>query len=245
MPGVPDPQELKEAIENSSGLRAHADIEEINRSFLVFVLNANDLIAHLKQFVNNPAVSLAVMSEGGDDAAKRYQLELARQVHNFVSSIKSLIEHTRRIIRRMYEPTRKIRVEYESRGAAFADNPRSRLLQQLREYVLHRELAPTFGSLQLVPSTTFAATWRLDPERLREWKGWDPDVKSYLRTKDLELDLLELVEEYVQAVLDLHVWLYNAQLVEHQADIDATNALVEQLQELLPPLPPPPSAPSV
>ena len=214
-------------------------MEAIRRSFEVFLLNAHDLIPHLKTFVDNPAVSLSAMAEGNEELLRGYQIQLARLLHNFVSSVKSLIEHTRRIVRRMYEPDRMIRLDYEKRAAAFATKPRSKLVQQLREYVLHYELAPTFGSLQLVPSTSIQANWKLDLGRLLEFKQWDPGVKSYLKTPSLELDLLTLVEEYVAAVIDLHMWLHNAQADEHRAEIDATNGLILKLQQLLPPLPPP------
>ena len=241
-----DPGQLRDAIGASPGLRAYEDMEAIKRSLTVFLLNALDLITHLKSFEEDPSVSLAVMSVGPEheQVATQYQNELARRLHNFVSSVKSLIEHSRHIVTRMYrDPAHPVRAEYQRRARSLAGEPRRKLVQQLREYVLHYELAPTVGHLEFNRTDgmtssplMFRATWRLAPEVLLGWDRWNPGVESYLQNA-AELNLLDLVEAYVADISDLYGWLRSEQTKEHQADIDATNAMINELNDMWPPDP--------
>ncbi len=242
MPDDPDPLAMQAETQATPGFKAHQDMEAIHRSLDVFAGNAVELIAHLKSFEDDPSVSLSVFAEGDDHAfGTQYQTELARWLHNFVSSVKSLIEHSRHIIARMYEPTHALRVEYQTRAAAFADEPRSKLVQQLREYVLHYELAPTVGTLEFgrsddtmsSPLLLSRATWKLAPDVLLRWNGWKPAVRAYLQNAS-DINLLQLVEGYVREVFALYTWLYEAQVIEHQDDLDATNARIEELHRAFP-----------
>jgi hypothetical protein len=241
-----DPGQLRDAIGASPGLRAYEDMEAIKRSLEVFLLNAVDLISHLKSFEEDPSVSLPVMSVGPEHEqdATQYQSELARRLHNFVSSVKSLIDHSRHIVTRMYrDPTHPVRAEYQRRARSLADEPKRKFVQQLREYVLHYELAPAVGRLEFnrTDGTTsspfmFRATWTLAPEVLLGWGRWNAGVRTYLQNA-AELNLLDLVEAYVADISDLYVWLRNEQMREHQADIDATNLMINELNDMWPPDP--------
>lgn len=225
--------EMHAEVAATPGAIGHDAIETIRRCTYVFVGNAMELKAHLES-LHDPAVALPVMSNAPEheESGERFDRELVRRLHNFLSAAKSLIDLTRNIVDRMY-PEGELRNEYDRRAKDFATNARRRLVQQLRNYVLHNRLPPTSGRLGFTRQAEgFAMETRilLDPEQLlRHWKRWDGPVRQLLES-DVELDLLELVNEYLDQVADLYLWLYGAQIREHKDDIDATNALIEDFK---------------
>lgn len=215
------------------GAIGHAAIDTIRRCTYVFVGNAMELKAHLES-LQDPALALPVMSNAPEyeENGERFDRELVRRLQNFLSAAKSLVDLTRNIVDRMY-PEGELRDEYNRLAKDFATNARRRLVQQLRNYVLHNRLPPTSGRLSFTREAEgFAMETRilLDPEQLlRHWKKWDEPVRQLLES-GVELDLLELVNEYLDQVAELYLWLYEAQIREHKDDIEATNALIEEFQ---------------
>lgn len=229
---IPTIADMHAEIAATPGAIGHNAIELVRRYLYVFVGNAMELKAHLES-LRDPAVSLPVISNVPEHqaAGEVFDRELIRRLHNFVSSVKSLIEHSRNLVRKMY-PSGELRAEYDKRAAAFAANPRRRLVQQLREYVLHNRLPPTIESSSFsrvdegFEMTTSVA---LDYEILLEHGKWDADVRELLRSGE-KLDLLELVDEYLDQVAEMYLWFIEAQFREHRADIDATNAMIEEFK---------------
>lgn len=223
-------------IAAAPGFRGHSAIELIWRFLYVFVGNAMELKAHLES-LEDPAVALPAMSNAPEysEANEKFDRELVRRLHNFASSVKSLIDLTRNVVAEMY-PDGELRAEYDRRTKEFAANPRRRLVQQLRNYVLHNRLAPTIESSKFARvegGNRFAMTNQilLDYRTLLERgkKCFDAGVRQLLES-DAELDLLDLVNEYLAQVGEFHVWLYEAQHREHKDDIDTTNALIEEFK---------------
>jgi hypothetical protein len=219
-------------IAATPGSIAHRSIEIIQRCLYVFVGNAMELKAHLES-LRDPAVALPVMSQGAEHeaAGDAFDRELLRRFHNFASSVATLVDLTRTIINKMY-PVGELREEYDQRTEPFKTNPRRRLVRQLRNYVLHHRLPPTVENLSFTREAdgfVMASSITLDHEVLLAHGKWDDHVVELLRS-GTALDLLELVDEYLDEVAKLYLWLHDAQVREHRAEIDATNALIEQFK---------------
>ena len=129
-------------------------------------------------------------------------------------------------------PHGELREEYDLRIEPFRTNPRRRLVRQLRDNVLHHGLPPTVENLSFTREAdgfVMASSITLDHEVLLAHGDWDGHVVELLKS-GTTLDFLELVNEYLDEVAGLYVWLHDAQTREHRAEIDATNALIEQFK---------------
>ena len=220
----------------SPGAIGAAAIESIGLCTYVFVVNAMELKTHLDS-LGDPAVAFPVMSNASEceEIQRPFDRELVRRLHNFLSAAKSLVDLTRNVVNKMY-PGGELREEYDRRTQDFATNGRRLLIQQLRNYVLHNRIPPTSGNLSFTRQPEgFAVQARilLDPKQLlTHWTDWKKPVRRLLES-GIELDLQELVNEYFEHVIDLHSWLYEAQVREHQGDIDSANALIEEFKRQL------------
>ena len=120
--------------------------------------------------------------------------EIAFRLHNYVSSAMSLVEHTRRLNKRLYKnknPEALEEIEAEI-GKRFVNNETHQIVQGLRDYTQHRKLpivgrSMTFNALDHTPK--LEAAYYLSTESLLEWDGWKPLAKQKLdKLKNLSLE---------------------------------------------------------
>lgn len=75
--------------------------------------------------------------------------EIARRLHNYVASARSLVEHTRIAVRETEPVGTPARAQYDERiRVDFADSPESRFVQDLRVFLLHIDAATVIARAQ-------------------------------------------------------------------------------------------------
>ena len=185
-------ERLQELHRSSEGNRILRRTRAFETSYQVFLGNHAELRGFLDH-IAAPMVNVQMWNE-----RHRYRLdyaldEVARLLHNYVSAVMSLVEVTRRFVRRHYAGTHLFK-EYERRVKRdFADAPLHRFLQDLRNYSLHYRL-PAMRAVTSIRrredgGVDFDNAFKLDVNALEEWDGWKARARAYLETLGSEADL--------------------------------------------------------
>ena len=184
------------------------NVQRLGFSFGLLQRNHAELTLAIRYLTAN---KVAYEMIGIDDRWHRQEgmREVIALLHNYVASAKSLVDHSRRISRKKYQP-KTLRDEYGRQiQERFVADPLVQFVHDLRGMALHVRL-PTVHmstSFQNVEGTTeMAVRLRLVKADLEEWRGWGPHSKTFLANAPRKIDLLETVEGYDSRVTAFYMW---------------------------------------
>lgn len=204
--------ELTEAINSSAGMAHINRVHHRTFSLNIFKMNAQELI-HAVRHVRDPDYGLQLMAQNNKEAGNQAHREINRLVHNFVAASKSLIDHTRVFIDTHYAHTSLAEAYQERITGRFANDPVSKFVQDLRNYMLHKGLpnSAMYIHFSQNPENAEGATLisgvHFSAAELLEWNGWTAPARAYILAAGEYLELPNFAEEYLDKVLELQNWL--------------------------------------
>lgn len=134
-------------------------------------------------------------------------INVMRLVHNYLASSKTLIDHTRRIVRDLCAEIPFLD-EYNARvHECFVGNPLSHFVQDLRNLSLHRSIPLRGPTVAMEFDGTISGYYKLDRESLSEWNGWSRPAQQYLAEVNGHLLVNDLVYAYHNLICGFHRWL--------------------------------------
>lgn len=159
------------------------------------------------------------------------QYEIAEEVifalHNYVSSVMSLVQHTRELNKKLYAITNpkaleEIQLEINNR---FVNNETHQIIQGLRDYTQHRKL-PVVGRVMSFKAINNApnleTSYYLSTKSLLEWDGWKPIARKALENmisltledqmlgnKSSNIKVNRLTTEHYNQMMEFYNWLFN------------------------------------
>lgn len=219
-----------EQIENHPGRIAHYRWGALQRVHRVLAANEAELLSLVDEFANNPTFAIEIMRSPGDPGVRdAFYDELFRRMHNYLSAVKMLVDHTRNLSR-AYEGT-DFANEYQKRVAEFAETGCGPFLQKLRDYLVHYKIPP-FGLDMHWEQGDDEATFtvHLARDAALEFKEWPSRARDYLRSQPEKIPLAPLVREYSGDIERLYRWLYDQFFELHQGDIAEYNELIVEFQ---------------
>ncbi|OLP01065.1 hypothetical protein BVU76_17440 [Mycolicibacterium porcinum] len=204
------------------------DLDALKRCFYVFNANAKELATHVAAFV----MSLQIAGETSDG----YMDELVRRLHNYLTSVTSLIDSQRVVMRHRWpqkgsKVTTEIcdscgrpmptddgrsefeRTDYAEKMAETFQTGEAVFMSKLRNYCTHYsiplpELSTTIKWEQGMPSIQQINTLQLQRDKLLRWGGWTGPAKTYLQQQEENFDLAPIVERYVNAAGQFAAWFW-------------------------------------
>jgi hypothetical protein len=122
--------------------------------------------------------------------------EVVRLFHNFLSSVSTLIDHTRNLMKRDFIHTNHA-TEYQTLvNKTFATDPFAKFIQDFRDYVTHRAI-PIVGLTTTVgKQDDCISEIEIDLKELAKWRGWTAPSRTYIATQGESIRLLKLVDDY-------------------------------------------------
>lgn len=203
-------------------------------SLNIFQMNALELMEATRK-VRDPDQGLFLMSQDNKEAGQQAHRELSRHVHNFVASAKTLVDHTRVFVEEHYADTPVLSSYRDQITSTFANDPVSKFVHDLRNYMLHKGLPNShmFMFIEKGPENSergaeLTTGIRLDTASLLEWSSWTAPAKQYIEQAGKYINIHQFAEEYLVRVNRFHSWL-EAILHEHHA---ADLAHLAKLQEV-------------
>lgn len=200
----------------------HLRLTTLQSDFYVFQRNYDELKGQLRA-ATAPEAVFRLWATSNRAQFELVTKEIDRLFHNFVASAKSLVDHTRNVIRDRYEAT-AFWAEYTAKvDECFASDPLVAFVHDARNYTLHYRLTVTWGHLKVTMSEKQVAEatsyFYLNAAPLLRWKGWSPRARAHIQTAGVEIVLEPTADAYHQRVRAFHSWLHTRLRDIHRDDL--------------------------
>lgn len=204
------------------------------RAFTLNVFEGN--LADLRKIcslIEDPKNGLRLMNASMDSGNNSAHMEALRHFHNFLAAAKSLVDQTRTFVDEYYAGT-TIQNAYEQKvQSEFSQDPLAKFVQELRNYMLHRNLPASSMTINLdgiensiAKSMTTSVT--INKQGIEEWKGWTKLSRQYLQQADEKIPISSISNPYSKKVLDFYCW-FDLKLEKfHQVELEELRRLQKE-----------------
>jgi len=204
-------------------------IDEVQRSLhWVFNPNWRELMALLDEAGDNISLAIELVQNVRPSNVQRtFTAEVTRRLHNHFASTASLVDHVRRLLRGR---AGRVIDEINSKIRELASRPELKVVDDLRNYTLHRTLPLLGHQLSAVrrgDNGTFALSSKvqMDVQELLAWDRWSPESRRFLEEQGKAVDLRALIQTQGQLVLDLNVWIVDRLTAENEQGLQEADEL--------------------
>jgi hypothetical protein len=224
------PAELYKAIRATPEWQIRQRLLSFNSTLYIFDTNYKDLMKLVQPHIDE-MIPAATRPE---NVALRtaFRMEIIRRLHNFVAAAQTLIDHSTRIVRKLYAndefPEYKAKV-----NETFAADPLSYFVRGLRQYCQHYQS----------PDISFCDTWErredsmfaisnviyIPREKLLRFE-WHSQAKKYITSQGTDkIDIIDPLTQYHQKVIQFYAWF---QQQSQRLNADAMDKLASKEREL-------------
>lgn len=223
-----DHDKRKAELHAMPGFRLKNDIDSLRRAGHVMSKNADELNRHAAKFLQRRMMAR--------DTTDEYADELVRYLHNYLTSVTSLIDSQRVVMRHCWGNGSEFETgAYREHVKTSFGTGEAEFMKDLRNYCTHRSIplpgiSTNFSWVKGGP-TIMENKLTLDRDKLLDWDGWTAPAKGYLRAKDERFDLLPVLYSYVTTAAEFYDWFVN-EIRERNADeIAEFNRAVDDYNE--------------
>jgi hypothetical protein len=229
--------ELEKRMKATEGHRLRLKIQALSNSYYVFAGNYHSLVVALDHFGDSEK-SMTLWAVDNRDKLDRFMVEVTRLFHNFLAGAKTLVDHTRAFKNEMYEGKDFEKVYQAKLERDLVALPIVSFVQDLRNYVLHKQLPITSAVFSIMgneddkATKAFDSTIKLDVNSLREWDRWRGKSRVYLDALDDKVKIKEVAEQYEAAIQSFYQWFGEQQNQLHCVEFEELSRLETQYSEL-------------
>lgn len=196
------------------------ELQGFSASIYTFDRNYQELGKLMDFLANNPKAEPLHWLRNRDQlmAAMR---DVIRLLHNYVAASISLIDHTRRLYKRLYSKSGNFS-DYQPRvNSEFAQDPLSQFVKCLRQYCQHYK-AP---NLDITTSWNqgdekVTRSFNLLKEDLESFDGWSATAHKYLEQVNEKVDILQISKLYREKVIGFYIWFQKRQEEIHAEELE-------------------------
>ncbi|MCX6681043.1 MAG: hypothetical protein NTX42_11875 [Methanothrix sp.] len=232
-------EQLKKQIESSTGWKIEKGNRNLRVSHYIFMSNYNQLKNSLELF-NRKEVSSNIWAIKNRDNLNQFQIEVIRLFHNYLASVKSLIDHTRIMVNEVYGNNDFSKEYILKIKDVFANSSLARFVQDLRNYILHKGIPVMLAQMKSKESEETNSIL-LDLSSLRSWDGWKAKSKEYLNNAKDHINLYEIIVAYESLVINFFDWFQRRQNELYSEEFEQTQKIKDEYNKIvlkiLPPLP--------
>lgn len=130
--------------------------------------------------------------------------EIKRTLHNYLCSNSTLIDHTRRLIKKSCP---EVLTEYKDKvKSTFKDSLLCNFVKDLRNYITHNKLPLSSLRLKMAESRNFKCDVVLHSDSLKKWDRWNKKSEKFFETKN-NIPVYDVFEQYTRRIESFHQWL--------------------------------------
>ena len=129
--------------------------------------------------------------------------EVFRLFHNFLASVKTLIDHTRNLMKKDFVGPEHRSEHQLNVQHVFVTDPLSRFMQDFRHYVLHVAV-PKMELTNFIAPAPQRLELRIDAVDMLRWEKWNSLARKYLEQHKPKLRILSVVDDYEIKVQEFH-----------------------------------------
>jgi hypothetical protein len=201
------------------------DLEALKRCLYTFGTNASELATHISNFL----ISHHIAREVPED----YVNELVKRLHNYLTSVSSLVDSQRVVMRHRW-PTARGNAEkcptcnralpltdnlsefevqdYSDKLADAFETGERTFMSKLRNYCTHYSIPlpqlSTTWTFERGVGSAIVNTLQLDRDKLLRWDSWGGPAKAFLTAQPEYFDLAPIVQRYVSAANEFAQWFW-------------------------------------
>jgi len=161
---------------------------------------------------------------------KNVNIETKRLIHNYLSSVITVIDHSRVYINKLH-PENSFEEYQIKMKSAFVDVPMCSFVKELRQYMQHYKL-PEISFQKNALSIRQYALMNINKEELLKFSGWKKESKKYINTFVNSVDLRRVLIEYQSIVYVFYDWLIKRQKEIFEKEILRVEELKNEIKIL-------------
>lgn len=225
-------QKLIKEIENSPGHKVIEEVDRLKRGLRMVKRNKDELIK-VAQVLKQPKAASELWALSRRDALHALMEEVGRLLHNYLSSVFSLVDYMRNHRKHLYlnsEFDQEIEAEIQKR---FINDDDHLIAQGLRNYIIHFGFPPVSAVFKYNAGVKdYNSAFNIPIESLLKWDEWSGKQKQALARIGDAIDILLFVERYFKKVESFYMWLWSRQEEIHKKEIDDANQLRERARAI-------------
>lgn len=196
--------ELQSELEGNAGFQYLQRRKVHERSLKVFGGNFRQF-AELVDLIQDPNYYLR---QDPNKKSEELHSEIIRLFHNYLAAAKSLIDHTRSYVEQ-WHASDEFNSKYQSEvKSSFIESNASRMILDLRNYLMHRGLPPStireIFHIGTDKPPEIKIAFRISS--LSDWKGWTSKSKEFMKSSGTHFELKPLVAEHQNLVVHFYRW---------------------------------------
>jgi hypothetical protein len=196
---------LVDAYKSTNGHAIYWHIHSVAVSYGLFLGNHNELAKKLAAHSELTGVS-HLYQEGHRAEMQAEFREIMRLLHNYVASVKSLVDHTRRIAIKLMGGDNL--VTYQKRiDTEFRNDALTTFLHDLRNYLLHVSHPPVRSTMRFEQNAVRSVGIEFSPQGLLNWDGWHIRSIEFIEGHSDGIPVAKLVADYQRKVHAFYQWL--------------------------------------
>lgn len=205
-----------QAYWNSPQMKIAHQLEALRRVSLLHQGNHRDLTRLMDAFTRDESIP-TIWDADSRENLTAFIDEATRLLHNFVASAQTLVDHTRRHVKKLYENGPFVD-EYEQRVALLIDLPERRLVKDLRDYTLHYRLPGLVAELTWTKYGV-VSEFLLESAKLLEWEKTSRISRDFLVSHGEHVSLRSVVDAYMAGTAGLYAWMEEREQDIHREDL--------------------------
>lgn len=202
-----------EALNDHPGSRLMALIYSFSISKNILLGNTLELLMFIKRIESAEFAEMALDEYRRSSEYTQVEGQLVRLLHNFLASVKSLVDHTRKITK-SGEFSEAHREQYRNKVAEIFGDDHSKFVEDLRNFSVHFGPIPTNSIFDLSSSQWMVG---ISIEDLKEWGKWTSSSRNFMSQFE-NIRLSWLVGVYQDKSLRMTEWLVKS-IPEHYRDV--------------------------
>lgn len=220
---------LQTELEGNAGFQYLQRRKAHERSLKVFGGNFRQF-AELVDLIQDPSYYLR---QDPNKKSEELHSEIIRLFHNYLAAAKSLIDHTRSYVEQ-WHANDEFNSKYQAKvKSSFIESNASRMILDLRNYLMHRGLPPS----------TIRETFHIGTDKppeikiafrissLSDWKGWTSKSKEFMKSSGTHFELKPLVAEYQNLVVNFYKWFGSELDIIHKDELEEFESLKRTIIE--------------
>ncbi len=220
-----------EKFREHKGSRIIGEIEQLKLSNYILTVNYIELGKVISHYEKSPSI----WYEQNRSQLDVVQKEFLRRTHNYVASISSLVDHTRKFKGRIGDE--EFSVEYETRLEQLREDENILFLQDLRLYCQHYQ-TPLATAVWTFKSSgpphngkgDIMQKLLLSSRELEMWKEWKDKSKSLIQKGDV--DVKDVSAKYQTTIEDFYNWFYTALMKVYSEELAARESMRITLKKM-------------
>lgn len=221
-----DYKKAYEEINAHPGKIAHDNWSNLKVTYSgIFVVNRSQLLALLDSPTKNDELIFELIQNVRSQRVKEaFQSEMLRMLHNYIASASSLVDHSRRFIRK-YSGS-DFGKEYDKKREAVAATPEHCFLKDLRNYLMHVGIPPIGYTITISRDGKETFIAQLTSSKLLEWDKWSKTARSYIEGSGDHVQLVPLITTHAAIIDTFYNWIFDQFGKIHGAEIEEVNKLI-------------------